>query len=122
MLGADGDALGVGVEGFGVGEVDDDLAEFVEGGAVEFNEAGAFAEGVGGDGGEEAGEFSEIIDESTVLLVEAGDLPKGWMSMKELRHGRPYRTLGKLMVWHEYRNHKLRIVHFPFVCVQYNFA
>ena len=55
MLGAFGDALGVGVEAFGVGEVDDGLAKFVEGSLVEFDEAGAFAKGVGAEAGEKTG-------------------------------------------------------------------
>src|SRR4051812_32137317 len=49
-----GDGFGVGVEAFGVCEVDDGLGEGVEGGLVEFDEAGAFAEAVGGEAGEEA--------------------------------------------------------------------
>jgi len=52
--GAGRDGFGVGVEAFGEGEVDDGLAESVEGGLVEFDDAGPFAEAVGGEAGEEA--------------------------------------------------------------------
>ncbi len=52
---AGGDGFGVGVEAFDEGEVDDGLAEGVEGGSVQFNEARALAEAVGGEAGEEAG-------------------------------------------------------------------
>ena len=45
----------MGVEPFGDGEIDDGLAEGVEGFLVEFDETDAFAEGVGGEAGEEAG-------------------------------------------------------------------